>query len=139
MRQVLEDWPEIHAPRMTEILRTHGYVGSERVVRKRLAELRPSAVRPAQRTGYALVGPSPSASPSQFLRRLRDPGILCKGEGRELARRARSEASWSVHRGPPPQARRGVRAPGLAWSRAPSAADASCSGPLSVDRADSVV
>jgi len=53
MRQVLADWPRIHAPRMTEILRAHGYRGSERVVRRRLAELRPPAVRPAQRTGYA--------------------------------------------------------------------------------------
>jgi transposase len=53
MRQVLADWPGIHAPRMTEILRAHGYQGSERVVRRRLAELRPPTVRAAQRTGYA--------------------------------------------------------------------------------------
>lgn len=53
MREVLVDWPEIHAPRMTEILPSHGYGGSERVVRRRLAELRPPSVRPAQRTGYA--------------------------------------------------------------------------------------
>jgi transposase len=53
MRQVLAEWPQIHAPRMTELLRSYGYAGSERVVRRRLAELRPSAVRPAQRTGYA--------------------------------------------------------------------------------------
>lgn len=53
MRQVLAEWPRIHAPRMTEILRAHGYEGSERVVRRRLAALRPLAVRPAQRTGYA--------------------------------------------------------------------------------------
>lgn len=51
MREVLADWPRIHAPRMTQILRTHGYEGSERVVRRRLAELRPTVVRPAQRTG----------------------------------------------------------------------------------------
>lgn len=53
MREVLAEWPAIHAPRMTEILRAHGYGGSERVVRRRLAELRPRAVRAAQRTGYA--------------------------------------------------------------------------------------
>ena len=53
MREVLAEWPAVHAPRMTEILRARGYRGSERVVRRRLAELRPSAVRPAQRTGYA--------------------------------------------------------------------------------------
>jgi transposase len=53
MREVLAEWPAIHAPRMTEILRAHGYEGSERVVRRRLAELRPPAVRAAQRTGYA--------------------------------------------------------------------------------------
>jgi transposase len=51
--RVLAEWPRIHAPRMTEILRAHGYMGSERVVRRRLAELRPPPLRPAQRTGYA--------------------------------------------------------------------------------------
>lgn len=53
MREVLAEWPRIHAPRMTQILRSHGYEGSERVVRRRLAELRPPVVRAAQRTGYA--------------------------------------------------------------------------------------
>jgi transposase len=53
MREVLAEWPRIHAPRMTEILRAHGYEGSGRVVRRRLAELRPPAVGAAQRTGYA--------------------------------------------------------------------------------------
>jgi transposase len=53
MREVLAEWPKIHAPRMTELLRGYGYTGSERVVRRRLRELRPPAVRPAQRTGYA--------------------------------------------------------------------------------------
>jgi transposase len=53
MREVLAEWPRIGAPRMTQILRAHGYEGSERVVRRRLAELRPPPVRPAQRTGYA--------------------------------------------------------------------------------------
>ena len=38
---------------MTELLRGYGYTGSERVVRRRLAELRPPPARPAQRTGYA--------------------------------------------------------------------------------------
>jgi transposase len=53
MCQVLAEWPQIHAPRMTELLRGYGYAGSERVVRRRLAQLRPPAARPAQRTGYA--------------------------------------------------------------------------------------
>ena len=53
MREVLAEWPRIHAPRMTEILRAHGYQGSERVVRRRLADLRPPVARAAQRTGYA--------------------------------------------------------------------------------------
>ena len=52
MSGVLAEWPTIHAPRMTEILAGQGYGGSERVVRRRLAELRPPSVRPAQRTGY---------------------------------------------------------------------------------------
>jgi transposase len=53
LRQLLEEWPEIKAPRVTEILRDdHGYVGSVDLVKKRLAKLRPSKARAAQRTGY---------------------------------------------------------------------------------------
>ena len=52
IRTVLADWPEIKAPRLTEILRDHGYEGSVDLVRRRLRELRPARVRPAQRTGY---------------------------------------------------------------------------------------
>jgi transposase len=53
IRRLLDDWPEIRAPRVTEILREdHGYTGSIDLVRKRLARLRPRPVRPAQRTGY---------------------------------------------------------------------------------------
>ena len=49
---MLEEWPQIKAPRMTEILREHGYEGSVDVVKRRLRALRPPAGRPAQRTGY---------------------------------------------------------------------------------------
>lgn len=53
LRKLIEDWPEIKAPRVTEILRDHyGYRGSVDLVRKRLAQMRPSRERPAQRTGY---------------------------------------------------------------------------------------
>ena len=53
MRRLLADWPDIRAPRVTEILREDfGYGGSVDLVRKRLATLRPTRVRPAQRTGY---------------------------------------------------------------------------------------
>jgi transcriptional regulator with XRE-family HTH domain len=53
LRELLKDWPDIKAPRVTEILRDdYGYRGSVDLVRKRLAVLRPKAVRPAQRTGY---------------------------------------------------------------------------------------
>jgi transposase len=53
IRGLVEEWPEIRAPRVTEILREdHGYTGSVDLVRKRLAGLRPRPVRPAQRTGY---------------------------------------------------------------------------------------
>jgi transposase len=53
MRRLLAEWPDIRAPRVTEILREdHGYAGSVDLVRKRLATLRPRPVRPAQRTGY---------------------------------------------------------------------------------------
>ncbi len=53
LRRLLEEWPQIKAPRLTEILRgEYGYGGSVRLVQARLQELRPRAVRPAQRTGY---------------------------------------------------------------------------------------
>jgi transposase len=53
LRRLIEDWPEIKAPRVAEILREdYGYGGSVDLVRKRLALLRPRPVRPAQRTGY---------------------------------------------------------------------------------------
>jgi len=53
LRQLLAEWPEIKAPRVTEILRAdYGYGGSVDLVKKRLARMRPSQVRPAQKTGY---------------------------------------------------------------------------------------
>ncbi len=52
MRRVLSDWPEIKSPRMAELLRDYGYEGSIDLVKRRLQELRPREVRPAQRTGY---------------------------------------------------------------------------------------
>jgi transposase len=51
--RLVEEWPQIKAPRVAEILRLeHGFSGSERLVRERLRRLRPLSVRPAQRTGY---------------------------------------------------------------------------------------
>ena len=51
--RLVADWPQIKAPRVTEILRAdYGYRGSVDLVRKRMAQRRPRAVRPAQRTGY---------------------------------------------------------------------------------------
>jgi transposase len=53
LRRLLEEVPDIKAPRVTEILRDdYGYAGSVDLVRKRLATLRPRQARPAQRTGY---------------------------------------------------------------------------------------
>jgi transposase len=53
LRRLLEEWPAIKAPRVTEILRCdYGYSGSVRLVQARLQRLRPSSARPAQRTGY---------------------------------------------------------------------------------------
>jgi hypothetical protein len=50
VRRLLEEWPEITAPRVTEILRAdYGYEGSVDLVKKRLARMRPSNVRPAQK------------------------------------------------------------------------------------------
>jgi transposase len=53
LRRLLEEWPAIKAPRVTEILRSdYGYEGSVDLVRRRLQQLRPPLERPAQRTGY---------------------------------------------------------------------------------------
>jgi transposase len=53
LRRLLEEWPRIKAPRLTEILRDeYGYTGSVRLMQAYLQRLRPRAVRPAQRTGY---------------------------------------------------------------------------------------
>ena len=53
LRRLIEDFEDIKAPRVTEILREdYGYTGSVDLVRKRLARLRPQGERAAQRTGY---------------------------------------------------------------------------------------
>src|SRR5215210_820291 len=53
LRRLLQEWPAIKAPRVTEILRDdHGYSGSVDLVRRRLQQLRPPTERAAQRTGY---------------------------------------------------------------------------------------
>src|SRR5437867_4301656 len=53
LRRLLEEWPQIKAPRLTEILRyDYGYTGSVRLVQRHLQRLRPPTERPAQRTGY---------------------------------------------------------------------------------------
>ena len=53
LRRLLAEWPQIKAPRLTEILRAdYGYTGSLRLVQERLRGLRPRPVRPAQRSGY---------------------------------------------------------------------------------------
>jgi transposase len=53
LRRLLEEWPQIKAPRVAEILRVeYGYQGSVRLLRSHLKRLRPRVVRPAQRTGY---------------------------------------------------------------------------------------
>lgn len=52
LARLLSEWPQIKAPRATEVLREYGYPGSVDLVRRRLRALRPPTVRPAQRTGY---------------------------------------------------------------------------------------
>ena len=53
LRRLIEDFEDIKAPRVTEILRDdYGYRGSVDLVRKRLAQLRPRSERSAQKTGY---------------------------------------------------------------------------------------
>ncbi len=51
--RLLSEWPQIKAPRATELLRDeYGYAGSVDLVKRRLRELRSPTARPAQRTGY---------------------------------------------------------------------------------------
>jgi len=44
LRRLVEEWPQIKAPRATELLREYGYAGSVDLVRRRLRELRPRAL-----------------------------------------------------------------------------------------------
>ena len=53
LRELIAEFEDVKAPRVTELLRDdYGYTGSVDLVRKRLAQLRPKAVRPAQKTAY---------------------------------------------------------------------------------------
>jgi transposase len=54
IQALVEECPDIKAPRVTETLRDdYGYAGSVDLVRRRMAALRPPrGERPAQRTGY---------------------------------------------------------------------------------------
>jgi transposase len=53
LRRLVAEWPQVKAPRATELLRDeYGYDGSVDLVKRRMRRLRPPAVRPAQRTGY---------------------------------------------------------------------------------------
>lgn len=53
IRRLIDEWPQIKAPRIAELLRDdYGSGGSVDLVRKRMAGLRPREGRPAQRTGY---------------------------------------------------------------------------------------
>ena len=52
LEQMVSEWPQIKAPRATEVLRGYGYTGSVDLVKRALRELRPPVVRAAQRTGY---------------------------------------------------------------------------------------
>ncbi len=53
IRRLLKGWPDIKAPRVTELLRDdYGYRGSVDLVRRRMAALRSREERPAQGTGY---------------------------------------------------------------------------------------
>jgi transposase len=53
LRRLIEEWPDIKAPRVTELLPDdYSYAGPVDLVRKRMAMLRPRAERRAQRTGY---------------------------------------------------------------------------------------
>ena len=54
IRATLEEWPDVKAPRMTDILReVHGYAGSVDLVKRKLGELRP----PRERRERSRIGP----------------------------------------------------------------------------------
>jgi transposase len=53
IRRLIDEWPAIKTPRVTELLRDdYGYAGSVDLVRRRMALIRPREVRATQRTGY---------------------------------------------------------------------------------------
>src|SRR3954468_10758531 len=41
LRELVREWPQIKAPRVTEVLRGHGYAGSVELVKQRLRSQRP--------------------------------------------------------------------------------------------------
>jgi hypothetical protein len=90
LRRLLEEWPQIKAPRATEVLREYGYAGSVDVVR-RLHELGPATVRAAQRTGYR---------PGQVLQRLEQTAERARAEQwpYEQFLETLLEAAWIVRR-----------------------------------------
>ena len=71
IRGVLEEWPQIKAPRMTDLLRGYGYEGSVDVVKRRLRQLRPPAERPA---GFAFCTTTLGSSTRPRHRGRRDRG-----------------------------------------------------------------
>ena len=99
VRRLLEEWPRLKAPRLTEILRDeYGYTGSVRLVQAHLQRLRPRAVRPAERTGYrpgqvlqARLGGDADACDCvrervAGVRVSREPAVLGRADGVLLAR-----------------------------------------------------
>src|SRR4051794_41835890 len=61
LRRLVEEWPEIKAPRVTEILREDcGYTGSVDLVRKRLATLPPPQGGAAPRAGLPARAGAPA-------------------------------------------------------------------------------
>jgi hypothetical protein len=107
VRRLLEEWPEINAPRVTEILRDSGYEGSVDLVKKRLARMRPSKVRPAQK-----------------MSRLHCRWALFRGR-RQRRRRPRCRGRRCAPRDSPSASsrncRRGCRRPLRQWRRCPPA------------------
>jgi transposase len=108
LRRVLEEWPQIKAPRMTELLREQGYAGSVDLVKRRLRELRPRAERPASRpaTARARCGSSPRRRSGALPAQLRARQLVARAQAAtRAARRTGAPARISLPAVAPPELR----------------------------------
>ena len=117
LRRLLEEWPQIRAPRATELLRDeYGYDGSVDLVKRRLRELRPAA-RAAGAADRLPAGPGVAArlggdADPADARRQRAPRLRAGGQPAVLGCADGVLLLVATHsRGTPPSHSKGAHVP----------------------------